>query len=417
MSSPPLILSLCLQALVILGVCTLAGKLATKLGQPSVVGMMIAGVLLGPSLLGLIWPVEQAWMFPLETRMWLKAAAELGVGGYLFCVGLDFDLAKVRERGRLTVAVASAGVMVPFLLAIPLAIATQDVPGWFSGNPTLGQQVLFLGAALSITAFPMLVWIVRSKGLANSPMGLVAISAGAIGDAFAWIILAVVLASFGGKPEVIFRCLFGGLLMIAVARYLMPRLLAGLAADCEKSRSLRGSTMLAVALLFLAFVSFSTWCGMHSVFGGFLCGLAIPKGELNHRLRVIEPMVSAWVLPFFFAFSGLQTRLDFLLTPSALWLLVLVVMVSLLGKGGACWIAARWAGLDAAAAGGVASLMNARGLMELILLNIGLAAGLVGSVLFSVLVAMAIVTTLMAGPLFEWTYGRRARQSGEYGGL
>lgn len=417
MSSPPLILSLCLQALVILGVCTFAGKLATKLGQPSVVGMMIAGVLLGPSLLGLIWPVEQAWMFPPETRMWLKAAAELGVGGYLFCVGLDFDLAKVRERGRLTVAVASAGVMVPFLLAIPLAIATQDVPGWFSGNPSLGQQVLFLGAALSITAFPMLVWIVRSKGLADSPMGLVAISAGAIGDAFAWIILAVVLASFGGKPEVIFRCLFGGLLMIAVARYLIPRLLAGVAADCEKSRSLRRSTMLAVALLFLAFVSFSTWCGMHSVFGGFLCGLAIPKGELNHRLRVIEPMVSAWVLPFFFAFSGLQTRLDFLLTPSALWLLVLVVMVSLLGKGGACWIAARWAGLDAAAAGGVASLMNARGLMELILLNIGLAAGLVGSVLFSVLVAMAIVTTLMAGPLFEWTYGRRARQSGEYGGL
>lgn len=417
MSSPPLILSLCLQALVILGVCTLAGKLATKLGQPSVVGMMIAGVLLGPSLLGLIWPVEQAWMFPPETRMWLKAAAELGVGGYLFCVGLDFDLAKVRERGRLTVAVASAGVMVPFLLAIPLAIATQDVPGWFSGNPSLGQQVLFLGAALSITAFPMLVWIVRSKGLADSPMGLVAISAGAIGDAFAWIILAVVLASFGGKPDVIFSCLFGGLLMIAVARYLIPRLLAGVAADCEKSRSLRRSTMLAVALLFLAFVSFSTWCGMHSVFGGFLCGLAIPKGELNHRLRVIEPMVSAWVLPFFFAFSGLQTRLDFLLTPSALWLLVLVVAVSLLGKGGACWIAARWAGLDAAAAGGVASLMNARGLMELILLNIGLAAGLVGSVLFSVLVAMAIVTTLMTGPLFEWTYGRRARQSGEYGGL
>lgn len=417
MSSPPLILSLCLQALVILGVCTLAGKLATKLGQPSVVGMMIAGVLLGPSLLGLIWPMEQAWMFPPETRMWLKAAAELGVGGYLFCVGLDFDLAKVRERGRLTVAVASAGVMVPFLLAIPLAIATQDVPGWFSGNPSLGQQVLFLGAALSITAFPMLVWIVRSKGLADSPMGLVAISAGAIGDAFAWIILAVVLASFGGKPDVIFSCLFGGLLMIAVARYLIPRLLAGVAADCEKSRSLRRSTMLAVALLFLAFVSFSTWCGMHSVFGGFLCGLAIPKGELNHRLRVIEPMVSAWVLPFFFAFSGLQTRLDFLLTPSALWLLVLVVAVSLLGKGGACWIAARWAGLDAAAAGGVASLMNARGLMELILLNIGLAAGLVGSVLFSVLVAMAIVTTLMTGPLFEWTYGRRARQSGEYGGL
>jgi Kef-type K+ transport system membrane component KefB len=124
-----------------------------------------------------------------------------------------------------------------------------------------------------------------------------------------------------------------------------------------------------------------------------------------------------WILPFFFAFSGLQTRLDLLISPSTLWLLALVLMVSLLGKGGACWIAARWAGLPAAEAGGVASLMNARGLMELILLNVGLQAGLVGNVLFSVLVVMAIVTTFMAGPLFEWTYGRRARLSGEYGGL
>ena len=417
MTPLPLVLSLCLQAGVILGVCHLAGKLATKLGQPSVVGMMIAGVLLGPSMLGVIWPVGQLWVFPADTRDWLKVAAELGVGGYLFCVGLDFNLAKVREHGALAVAVASAGVVVPFLLAIPLAISTQGVSDWFAAGASLWQQVLFLGAALSITAFPMLVWIVRSKGLADSPMGLVAISAGAIGDAFAWVILAVVLASFSGSPDLIYRCVLGGMLMIAVARYVVPRLLAGFAADCEKQQTLSWSAMLAVALLFLAFISFSTWCGMHAVFGGFLCGLAMPKGELNRRLRSIEPAVSGWVLPFFFVCSGLQTRLDFLFTPSALWLLVLVVAVSLLGKGGACWCAARWAGLDAAAAGGVASLMNARGLMELILLNVGLAAGLVGPVLFSVLVVMAIVTTLMAGPLFEWTYGRKARLSGEYGGL
>ena len=413
----PLILSLCLQAGVILGVCHLVGKLATKLGQPSVVGMMIAGVLLGPSMLGVIWPEGQSWVFPADTRLWLKAAAELGVGGYLFCVGLDFNVEKMRERGALALAVASAGVVVPFLLAIPLAISTQGMSDWFAAGALLWQQVLFLGAALSITAFPMLVWIVRSKGLADSPMGLVAISAGAIGDAFAWVILAVVLASFSGSPDLIYRCVFGGLLMIAVARYVVPRLLAGFAADGDTQQSLTWSATLAVALLFLAFVAFSTWCGMHAVFGGFLCGLAIPKGELNRRLRSLEPAVCGWLLPFFFVCSGLQTRLDFLFTPSALWLLVLVVAVSLLGKGGACWCAARWAGLDAAAAGGVASLMNARGLMELILLNVGLAAGLVGPVLFSVLVVMAIVTTLMAGPLFEWTYGRKARLSGEYGGL
>jgi len=417
MTPLPLILSLCLQAGVVLGVCTLAGKLATKLGQPSVVGMMIIGVLLGPSMFGVIWPVGQSWVFPADTRDWLKVVAELGVGGYLFCVGLDFDMVKVRERGALTVAVASAGVAVPFLLAVPLAISTQHVSGWFADEASLGQQILFLGAALSITAFPMLVWIVRSKGLADSPMGLVAISAGAIGDAFAWVILAIVLASFGGSPDLIIRCLLGGILMVVAARYVVPRLLAGFSADCEKRQTLTCSALLAVAATFLAFISFSSWCGMHTVFGGFLCGLAIPKGELNRRCGLIEPVVATWILPFFFACSGLQTRLDFLLEPSALWLLGLVVMVSLLGKGGACWCAARWAGLDAAAAGGVASLMNARGLMELILLNVGLAAGLVGPVLFSVLVVMAIVTTLMAGPLFEWTYGRRARLSGEYGGL
>jgi len=412
-----LVFSICLQAGFILVVCNLSGKLATKLGQPSVVGMMIAGALMGPSMFGAIWPEGQSWVFPADTRVWLRAAAELGVGGYLFCVGLDFNVEKVRARGALTMAVASAGVIVPFLLAIPLAISTQGVPGWFAEGASLWQQGLFLGAALSITAFPMLVWIVRSKGLADSPMGLVAISAGAIGDAFAWVILAVVLASFGGSPDLIYRCVFGGLLMIAVARYFVPRLLAGFASDCETRQALTWSSTLAVVLLFLAFVAFSAWCGMHAVFGGFLCGLAIPKGELNRRLRSVEPAVSGWVLPFFFVCSGLQTRLDFLFTPSVFWLLLLVVAVSLFGKGGACWCAARWAGLDAAAAGGVASLMNARGLMELILLNVGLSAGIVGPVLFSVLVVMAIVTTLMAGPLFEWTYGRKARISANYGDL
>ncbi len=417
MSPLPLILSLCLQAGVVLGVCTLAGRLASKLGQPSVVGMMIAGVLLGPSMFGAIWPVGQSWVFPADTRVWLKVAAELGVGGYLFCVGLDFDMAKVRERGALTVAVASAGVVGPFLLAVPLAFSTQHVPDWFLGGASLSQQVLFLGAALSVTAFPMLVWIVRSKGLANSPMGTVAISAGAIGDAFAWVILAVVLASLSGEPDVIIRCLVGGALIIALARYLVPRMLAGLSAECDRQQALTPAAIVAVAAIFGGFVALSTWCGMHAVFGGFLCGLALPRGELTRGLRRIEPGIAMWILPFFFAFSGLQTRLDLLISPSTLWLLALVLMVSLLGKGGACWIAARWAGLPAAEAGGVASLMNARGLMELILLNVGLQAGLVGNVLFSVLVVMAIVTTFMAGPLFEWTYGRRARLSGEYGGL
>jgi len=416
-SAPPILLSLCMQAIVVLFACRVAGWIAERLGQPSVVGMMIAGVMLGPSLLGVFWPVEQVWLFPTSTHNVLKFLAELGVGGYLFCVGLDFDLAQVRQRSRLTLAVAAAGVIVPFCLAFPLALATQNSPDWFLGGATLSQQVLFLGAALSVTAFPMLVWIVQSKGLANSPMGTVAISAGAIGDAFAWVILAVVLASFSGSSDVIIRCLVGGTLIIALARYLVPRLLAGLSAECDRRQALTPAATVAVAAIFGGFVALSTWCGMHAVFGGFLCGLALPRGELTRGLRRIEPGIAMWLLPFFFAFSGLQTRVDLLISPSALGLLALVVFVSLLGKGGACWLAARWAGLPAAEAGGVASLMNARGLMELILLNVGVQAKLVGPVLFSVLVVMAVVTTLLAGPLFEWTYGRQARRAGELGRL
>lgn len=417
MSAPPLLLSLCLQAIVVLFACRVAGWLAERLGQPAVVGMMIAGVLLGPSFVGAIWPVEQLWLFPVETRELLKLLAELGVGGYLFCVGLDFDLAQVRQRSHLTLAVAAAGVLAPFGLAFPLAFWTQQIPGWFAGEAALGQQVLFLGAALSVTAFPMLVWIVRSKGLADSPMGNVAISAGAIGDAFAWVILAFVLASFTGSPLIVVRCLVGGILIIAAARYLVPRLLAGIAAECDQRQVLTPSAVVACATLFGAFVALSAWCGMHAVFGGFLCGLALPRGEMTRRLRTMEPWLAVWLLPFFFTSSGLNTRLDLLLAPSALWLLALVLLVALLGKGGACWVAARWAGLSSAEAAGVASLMNARGLMELILLNVGLRAGLVGPVLFSVLVVMAVATTLLAGPLFEWTYGRRARAVGGLGRL
>jgi Kef-type K+ transport system membrane component KefB len=379
--------------------------------------MMIGGVLLGPSVFGYFWPDGQAWVFPSSGQDWWQTAGELGVGGYLFCVGLDFDLSELSERRRLTLAVAGAGVMAPFLLAIPLAVSTRQLPGWFAGDATMGQQVLFLGAALSVTAFPMLVWIIRSKGLTGSPMGLVAISAGAIGDAFAWVILAVVLASFGGNAVIVLRCVLGGILMLGMARYVVPRLLLTPMASCEREGRLTPTALLTVTIIFLVFLTFSSWCGMHAVFGGFLCGLSVPKGWLNQRLRSIEPAVGAWLLPFFFVRSGLQTRLDLLLTPSVLILTALVIMVALLGKAGACWWAARWAGLDSSSAAGVAALMNARGLMELILLNVGVAAGLVGPVLFSCLVVMAIVTTCMAGPLFDWTYGRRARLAGGLGRL
>lgn len=388
------------------------------LGQPQVVGEMIAGVLLGPSLLGLLAPDLQAMLFPKEAKSILYVGAQLGVGLYMFLVGLGFDRSHFRANVTSASAVSLSGMAAPFVVAMVITPWLMGVPGLFSAKLTQAQATLFLGACISITAFPMLARIIHERGLSKSPLGSLSLSAGAIDDAGAWTILAVVLATFGAGAGVAIKAIVGAGLFAVVVLALGPRLLAPLGAAAERAGGVSQRLLGIVLMLFLLAAFTMDWVGMHAVFGGFLLGVAMPRGVLTRELRAkLEPFTVVLLLPMFFTYSGLNTQLGLMADPGLLLVALAILAASILAKAGACWAAARLTGQDNATALGVGALMNARGLMELIIINIGLQRGLIGVELFSMLVLMAVVTTLMASPLFEAVYGRKARQRGELGAL
>ena len=416
MSAPELSVAFFLQMFFILAACRGVGWLARRIGQPQVVGEMIAGVLLGPSLLGLLLPQWQQALFPRDSLKTLYVGAQLGVGLYMFLVGVEFRTDLFRARARSAASVSIAGMLVPFGLAALLGGWLLKVPGLFAPQATLFQAVLFLGAAIAITAFPMLARIIYERGLTGTPLGTLALSAGAIDDAAAWCVLAIVLASFGGGALVAVKAIAGGLLYAVLVLTVARRLLARLGAVVERQGAL-SSSLLGVVLMLLMLAEWTTDAiGIHAVFGGFLLGAAMPRGLLARELqRKLEPFAVVFLLPMFFTFSGLNTRLDLVGSGRFAVIAALLLAASILGKGVACWAAARINGEENRTALAVGTLMNARGLMELIIVNIGLQKGVIQPALFSVLVLMAIVTTLMASPLFEAVYGRRARQTGELG--
>ncbi|UST53660.1 cation:proton antiporter [Comamonadaceae bacterium OTU4NAUVB1] len=392
-----------LQAAVIIAVCRLVGRLAQRMGQPQVVGEMIAGVLLGPSLFGLLLPELQRALFPKETLGMLYVAGQLGVGLYMFLVGTEFRGDHFRSRFRSAATVSLAGILVPFVLAFALVPWLQGVPGLFAAKTRPLEASLFLGAAIAITAFPMLARIIHERGLAGTPLGTLALTAGAVDDAAAWCILAIVLASFGGAWGGAWAAIGGGVAYALFMIFVGSRWLKRLARHARPDAPL-GSTLLASVLVLFALSAFAMDAiGIHAVFGGFLLGAVMPRGALTQKLREqLQPFVVVFLLPMFFTYSGLNTRMAMLFEPGILMAAAAVVAVSVGGKGIACWAAARFSGESPRDAMAIGALMNARGLMELIIINIGLQAGVIEGGLFSILVLMAIVTTLMATPLFNW---------------
>jgi len=403
-----------LQMFIILGFCRLVGLLARRLGQPQVVGEMIAGVLMGPSLLGLAFPELQARVFPKESLKVLFVGAQLGVGLYMFLVGVEFRIDLFRQRIRSALSVSVAGTLVPFVLGAGLAVWLIHVPGLFSGKASLSVAMLFLGAAMSITAFPMLARIIYERGMTGTALGTLALAAGAAGDAVAWCVLAVVVANFGGGSSLVVTAIGGGFLYLVLVLTIGRRLLAPLGAATERDGRLTPQRLAITLMLFTLAAWFTDAIGLHPVFGGFLLGVAMPRGLYVRELqKQLEPFAVVFLLPMFFCYSGLNTRLDMVNSADLVLATLAVLVVACVGKGAACWAAARWHGEDNRTALAVGTLMNARGLMELILLNIGLQKGIIEAGLFSIMVLMAIVTTLMATPVFQWVYGRHARPASE----
>jgi Kef-type K+ transport system membrane component KefB len=382
------------QLAFILAMCRVVGLIAKRFGQPQVVGEMIAGVVMGPSLFGLLFPDAQAHIFPKASLTITYAVAQIGLVLYMFLIGVEFQVDLIRKRLRSAASVSIAGIATPFTLGSLLALTLVSNGQYFTPGVARWEAMLFMGAAMSITAFPMLARIIYERGLTGTSLGTLALAAGSMDDAAAWCILAIVLASFNSNPVIALSAIGGGIVYAIVVLTIGSRLLNLLGRKVE-----RESTMSAPLFTFvLMVVMLGAWItdaiGIYAVFGAFILGVAMPRGLFAQEIqRRLEPLTTNFLLPLFFVYSGLNTRLGLVDSPIA------------------CWLAARLNGEDNREALAIGTLMNARGLMELIILNIGLERGVITPTLFTIMVMMAIVTTLMASPVFEFVYRRPLRRT------
>lgn len=391
---------LLLQLIVIVGAARLVGDWFRKIGQPSVIGEMVAGILLGPSLLGLAWPETQSYLFPASSMPTLRLISQIGVILYMFLVGIDLDLGHLRQKAHAAVLVSHASIVVPFFLGAALCLFIY--PTVAPSNISFTPFALFLGSAMSITAFPVLARIVEERGLKGSYLGSTTIACAAVDDVTAWCLLALVVAIAGASgfaTVALTLALTVGFiaLMLFVVRPQAARFVG------REHRTEMGGKGLVAGVLTFAFASalFTEVIGIHALFGAFLAGAVMPA---NARLRWflrdrLETFTTVLLLPLFFAFTGLRTQIGLLADPETWLLCLVVILVAVAGKFGGSTLAARWAGIGWRDSAAIGLLMNTRGLMELIVLNIGYDMGILSARIFTMMVLMALVTTFMAGPL------------------
>ncbi|MET8851330.1 cation:proton antiporter [Amycolatopsis sp. NPDC004625] len=397
-----------LAVVVILVVVRLVCLVAVKLGQPPVVGEMISGVLLGPSLLGLLLPDVQAALFPDGIRSLLYVGGQIGLVIYMFGAGYEFNVGSVRESRKSVAAISSAGTLVPLALGVGVAVVGTTWVGIGKEGVSPVTSAAFVGVALAITAFPMLARIITERGIASTKFGSLALACGALDDVLAWLLLAVVLGMHAGSAGPVALALGGGVLFAGLVFTIGRRLLAK---AMNSERMGVDQRVLVTAMALFAAAWFTDKIGLYAVFGAFCVGIAFPRTPTADAvLAKIMPIGRIVFLPLFFTYSGLNTRFALLADPKLLAFAVLCVVVAIVGKLGASWGAARLAGEPPAIASRVGVLVNARGLMQLIALNVGLAAGIVSPALFTVLVLVALVTTIMTAPVLGWLDRRDARK-------
>ena len=400
-----------LQLAVILAACRIVGIIFKRLGQSQVVSEMITGVLLGPSLLGWVSPEFSAYLFPPESKPILFSVCQLGLVLYMFLIGVEFNVDLIKSRIRSAASVSLAGILVPFALGGLIAFYLASDTNLFSEKTTQTQAMLFMGAAMSITAFPMLARIIFEQGLTKTSIGTLTLAAGAVDDAVAWCVLAVVLASFQNDFSLAVYAIGGGITFAIVTLTIIKRLLLPLGRMVEAAGDMSQGMLICVLMLAMLGAWFTDLIQIYAVFGAFIMGTAMPRGKFASELhRMIYPLTTALLLPVFFIYSGLNTKIGLVNTPY-LWALTGIILVAaIIGKGGACYAAARLSGEKHRDAMAVGTLMNARGLMELIILNIGLQRGIIEPALFTIMVLMAVITTLMTTPIFERIYGSKSER-------
>jgi Kef-type K+ transport system membrane component KefB len=389
------------QVLTALAAVVIAGRLAARLlariGQPPVIGEVVAGILLGPSLIG---EKASSLVLPASAAPVLGVIAQLGIILYMFIVGLQLNAGLVRRRAQSVVATSHASICLPFVLGALLALYLY--PRLSNQGVSFTSFALFLGVAMSITAFPVLARILSDRGLNGTELGVLALSCAAIDDVTAWCLLAFVVgvaqARIGDGLLVAAWTVAYIAVMLGLARPALRRLTAA----HEGERLPPGAVALIFVALLLSALT-TELIGIHAIFGAFLLGAVIPHDSALARAfsAQLESIVTVLLLPAFFAFTGMRTRLD-LVAGADQWMSCgLLIVVATLGKFGGTVLAARLTGQGLRDAACLGALMNTRGLMELIVVNIGLDLGVISPALFSMLVLMALVTTVMAAPILE----------------
>ena len=388
---------LLVEILVILAAARLLGSLFIRMRQPRVLGEMTAGILLGPTVLGNISASALHRLFPPQNISVISGLSQIGLVLYLFCVGLELETSVLISYRRTAAMVSWSGILVPFVLGALLAWRVRGV--FMPAHVPVITFALFVGVAMSITAFPVLVRILNEQRLLHTRVGILAIASAAVDDVTSWCLLAVVVAMARSAST-----LSALPLTVLPLFVFIVGMLWGIRPALLWLRKRGWLPTSAAYLLALASASLTEVIGVHALFGAFLAGLVFPRAQRKPLESQIQPL-SDFLLPLFFAFSGLRTSIPFH-GDRWIWIYAMLILaVAIVGKFGACTLAARFTGLNWREASALGALMNTRGLVELIILNIGFDLGVISPTLFSLLVSMALLTTFMTAPLLHWTYG------------
>jgi Kef-type K+ transport system membrane component KefB len=377
------------------------GTVFAYLSQPPVIGEVIAGLLLGPSLLGRVAPEVSAFILPPPVAPFLGVLAQVGVVLYMFLVGAELDLASLRKQAHSTIAISHASIIAPFLLGSALALGLY--PRFASSDVPFTHFALFLGVAMSVTAFPVLARILTDRGIQSTAMGTVALTCAAVDDVSAWCLLAVVVSvahnTGTGALVTLALSLVYVTAMLVVVRPLMTRLAAW---QARRPTMTRGVFTLVCVLLLLSALTTEV-IGIHAIFGAFALGAMLPHdSSLAAALKAkLEDIVVVFFLPAFFAYTGMRTQIGLVTGVEAWAWCALIVITASIGKFGGSFAAARLSGLGWRDAASLGILMNTRGLVELIVLNIGLDLRVISPRLFAMLVFMAVVTTVSTTPILQ----------------
>jgi Kef-type K+ transport system membrane component KefB len=390
-----------LAVLIVLIVARLFGMVAVRVGQPRVMGEVIAGIALGPSLFGLLATNLQATIFSTDILPAFGVAANLGLIFFMFLIGMEVDQRQLKGKAAPAAAISNASIALPMLLGIAAALPLYKLLG---PNIKFAAFALFMGVAMSITAFPVLARILAERRMLKGEVGSLTIGCAAIDDVSAWFLIALattiaVSGSFGAVARTIGEAVAFVLVMALVVR----RVLARMATAFDEVGQIPSGWFAAIVVGVLLSAYITEAIDIDVIFGGFIMGMAMPRhARLTEEVtRRVEDFVVTLLLPLFFVYTGLKTNITLLDRPE-LWLITLgLIALAILGKLAGAAIAARVCGFDSRASMVIGTLMNTRGLTELIVLNIALEVGAISSVLFTALVIMAIVTTLMTGPLLK----------------